>query len=171
MAAENTKPETKETIRPENTNTVKDSVKPVPEEETFDAKAAAEENKNLMTAGCKKKLDALTEVNGEFAKSPSFLYKGYDHVELGLGIMPGSYRLEGVKDPVNDIHLPGTIWFGSKTDKNLKGRLPVRTAVALAHFLPKFLEENKEIVEYMGALEQDVKTRRVDVDVFNLGKE
>lgn len=168
MATENTKPET---VRPENTNTVKDSTKPVPEEETFDAKAAAEENKSLMSAGCKKKLDALLAANGEFAKDPSFLYKGFDHVELGLGVMPGSYRVEGVKDPVNDIHLPATIWFGSKTDKNLKGRLPVRTAVALAHYLPKFLAENKELVEYYGALEQDVKTRRAEVDVFNLGEE
>ncbi|NPE27622.1 hypothetical protein HNV12_06480 [Methanococcoides sp. SA1] len=170
MAAENTKPETKETARPENNNTLKDSVDNVREESTFDAKAVADENRRLMSAGCKQKLDALAKVNEKFVKEPSFLYKGLDHVELGLGVMPGSYRIEGVKDPINDIHLPGTIWFGSQTDKKLKGRLPIRTAVALAHYLPKFLEENKEVVEYMATLEQDVKARRADVDVFNLGE-
>ena len=169
----NNKPEEKneETkVKPVNTRTLHEE-QHENELPGFDAKAFADENKTSMGAETHAKFEAFLKANklieGTFGLNENdsmIAFASEDMRSLQLGVFAGSMPVpmeNGMNNYVPSLYLPASVFVGRSDKKKKNGfQLGMRQAVALAAFLPKFLEANRPAVEYLVALEKEIEMRK-----------
>ena len=170
--AENANMKTEE--QPVNTRELKKDEEPVEEVSAFSAEAMLEIaaiNERSMSSSTKALRDKFVEFQ---RANPNMMIQNHDDFDLQIMFLPGSIPNEkptGKADKyLPNVHLPGKVMIKCTSDPRTKLMMPVTFAIAVAHYMRPFLDAHPDAIKYTVALEKEIKMRKAEVDVFNLGK-
>ena len=165
---------TKTEEQPVNTRELKKDKEPVEEVSAFSAEAMLEIaaiNESSMSSPTKALRDKFVEFQ---RANPNMMIQNHDDFDLQIMFLPGSVlndKSTGKADKYRpNVHLPGKVMIKCTSDPRTKLMMPVTFAVAVAHYMRPFLDAYPDATKYTVALEKEIKMRKADIDVFNLGK-